>query len=133
MCTETTRRQHCRDDLRYTSDLRDGEWAIIEPLLPKPRRLGRHARRLALAAGVLWAVGLILLVVVQRADGRVASSLGRPLQGDFMRQHRVAVVDARFLIEGGENSRLLIGLTDDPPCKCRRFLLTHPMRRDGGA
>lgn len=41
MWTETTREQHCRDGLRYTSDLRDAEWAIIEPLLPPQRRLGR--------------------------------------------------------------------------------------------
>lgn len=64
MWTETTRRRHCRDELRYTSDLRDGEWAIIEPLLPAPRRLGRRrttdprevvdAMLYLLSGGVAW-------------------------------------------------------------------------------
>lgn len=39
--TKTTRLQHRRDELRYASDLSDGEWALIEPLLPRRRRLGR--------------------------------------------------------------------------------------------
>jgi transposase len=39
--TETTRRQYRRDDLRYASDTIDDEWALIEPHLPPPRRLGR--------------------------------------------------------------------------------------------
>ncbi len=39
--TETTRRQYRRDDLRYASDMTDAEWALIEPHLPPPRRLGR--------------------------------------------------------------------------------------------
>lgn len=64
MWTETTREQDCRDELRYTSDLRDGEWAIIEPLLPGPRRLGRPRRvelrevvnaiLYLLAGGIAW-------------------------------------------------------------------------------
>ncbi len=39
--TEITREQYCRDGLRYASDMTDGEWALIDPLLPPPRRLGR--------------------------------------------------------------------------------------------
>ena len=39
--TETTRRQYRREDLRYASDMTDDEWALIEPHLPPPRRLGR--------------------------------------------------------------------------------------------
>jgi len=39
--TEITRKQYARDGLRYASDLTDGEWALIAPRLPKPRRLGR--------------------------------------------------------------------------------------------
>lgn len=38
--TETTRRQYARDGLRYASDLTDAEWALVEPRLPQPRRLG---------------------------------------------------------------------------------------------
>lgn len=41
MWTEITRDQYRRDGLRYTSDMTAGEWSIIEPLLPPPRRLGR--------------------------------------------------------------------------------------------
>jgi len=32
MWTPTTRTQHNRDDLRFTSDLTDAEWAVLEPL-----------------------------------------------------------------------------------------------------
>ncbi len=40
MWTPTTRRQHSRDGLRYETDLTDGEWALIEPFMPKPRGRG---------------------------------------------------------------------------------------------
>ena len=39
--TETTRRAHCRDEMRYASDLRDAEWAVLRDLLPGARHLGR--------------------------------------------------------------------------------------------
>src|SRR6266851_7843879 len=45
MWTETTREQYRRDELRYASDTRSGEWAQIAPLLPAPRRLGRPRER----------------------------------------------------------------------------------------
>ncbi len=41
MWTPTTRAQHSRAGLRYGSDMRDDEWAILEPLLPAPRSRGR--------------------------------------------------------------------------------------------
>jgi transposase len=41
MWTPTTRRQHRRDHLRYETDLSDAEWALIEPLMPAPKRRGR--------------------------------------------------------------------------------------------
>ncbi len=41
MWTEITREQYRRPALRYASDTTDREWAIIAPLLPPPRRLGR--------------------------------------------------------------------------------------------
>ena len=39
--TETTRRQYRREGLRYASDLTDDEWALIEPFLPAPAKVGR--------------------------------------------------------------------------------------------
>ena len=39
--TEITRTQYRRDGLRYASDLTDEEWALIEPLMPPPRGVGR--------------------------------------------------------------------------------------------
>ena len=39
--TETTRKRHQRDELRYASDLRDAEWKLIEPLMPLACRRGR--------------------------------------------------------------------------------------------
>lgn len=41
MWTEITRAQYRRKGLRYSSDMTDAEWAVIEPLLPAARRLGR--------------------------------------------------------------------------------------------
>lgn len=42
--TEITRAQYRRDDLEYASDLRDAEWVLIEPLMPRANRLGRPRR-----------------------------------------------------------------------------------------
>ena len=39
--TDTARRQHMRKGPRYPSDLRDGEWALIEPMFPAARSGGR--------------------------------------------------------------------------------------------
>ena len=43
MWTPTTRRQHSRVGLRSETDLTDAEWAVIEPLMPKPAPCGRPA------------------------------------------------------------------------------------------
>ena len=39
--TEITRPQYRRDELRFASDLRDGEWLMLSPLLCRPCHLGR--------------------------------------------------------------------------------------------
>lgn len=39
--TETTRAHYRRDELRYASDLKDEEWAVIGPFMPEPSALGR--------------------------------------------------------------------------------------------
>lgn len=39
--TETTRTQHAPRGSRYASDVSDTEWALIGPLLPPQRELGR--------------------------------------------------------------------------------------------
>ena len=39
--TESARREYARRAKRYSSDLRDREWRLIEPFLPSRRRLGR--------------------------------------------------------------------------------------------
>lgn len=39
--TEITRAHYRRDGLRYASDLDDAEWALIEPFMPAPSRVGR--------------------------------------------------------------------------------------------
>src|ERR1044071_7040338 len=41
MWTPTTRDQYSRTALRYETDLTDAEWAIIEPHMPPPAKLGR--------------------------------------------------------------------------------------------
>jgi hypothetical protein len=49
--TEITRREHDRGELRYASDCRDAEWAVIELLMPRPEQGGA-------AAQDLYAVGV---------------------------------------------------------------------------
>ena len=39
--TETARREYRRDCPRYASDVTDREWAVIEPFMPPPQRIGR--------------------------------------------------------------------------------------------
>lgn len=39
--TEITRPHYERRPARYASDLTDGEWALVDPFMPAPRRLGR--------------------------------------------------------------------------------------------
>ncbi|MBP0617750.1 transposase [Jiella sp. KSK16Y-1] len=39
--TEIARRDYARNNARYSSDLTDREWAVIEPLLPAVKRIGR--------------------------------------------------------------------------------------------
>jgi putative transposase len=39
MWTEITREEHRRESLRYASDMT--EWAMVEPLIPAVKRLGR--------------------------------------------------------------------------------------------
>jgi hypothetical protein len=39
--TQATRLQSRRDRLRYSSNLTDAEWALIEPFMPAARRIGR--------------------------------------------------------------------------------------------
>lgn len=41
MWTDTTRAKHARKGLRYSSDLTDAEWSVLEGGLPGPKRLGR--------------------------------------------------------------------------------------------
>ena len=41
MWTEITRPKYERVGLRYASDLTDAEWALIEPYMPPPKRIGR--------------------------------------------------------------------------------------------
>lgn len=62
--TETTRGEHCRDGLRFASDLTDAEWSVIEGALPGPCRRGRprsvalrrvfEAIQYVLATGCQW-------------------------------------------------------------------------------
>lgn len=39
--TKTTRAHYRREGLRYTSNMTDSEWALLQRLLPRPSRLGR--------------------------------------------------------------------------------------------
>jgi transposase len=54
--TETTRRQYRRKDLRYARDVTDAGWALIEPHLPAPKRLGspRCVRLRAVVEALLY-------------------------------------------------------------------------------
>ena len=39
--TEIIRAKYRRDGLRYACDMTDGEWALVEPFMPRRRRVGR--------------------------------------------------------------------------------------------
>lgn len=62
--TKTTRELYRRDDLRYPSDVRDEEWALIAPFMPEAKPLGRprttdlrevvNALLYLLKAGIQW-------------------------------------------------------------------------------
>jgi transposase len=64
MWTEEARNQHAPREGRYPSDVTDAEWAIIEPMIPPPRRGGRprdtdmrevmNAVRYVLRTGCQW-------------------------------------------------------------------------------
>jgi transposase len=64
MWTEEARMQHAPRTGRYPSDVTDAEWAIIEPMIPPPRRGGRprdtdmreamNAVRYVLRTGCQW-------------------------------------------------------------------------------
>jgi len=64
--TKTTRQQYARWGVRYASDCTDAEWAIVEPFLPGPSRVGRprktdlrevwNAIQYIAATGCQWAM-----------------------------------------------------------------------------
>jgi transposase len=56
MWTNITRRKHAREGLRYSSDLTDAEWAVLEPHIPPRSRLGRPPRwsRRAIIDGLFY-------------------------------------------------------------------------------
>ncbi len=58
MWTEIAREQYRRQDLRYASDMTDGEWALISPHLPRQKALGRP--RIVPLRGVVDALLYIL-------------------------------------------------------------------------
>ncbi|MCP4208952.1 MAG: IS5 family transposase [Shimia sp.] len=64
--TETTRERYERSAARYSSDVTDGEWTVVAPLLPPPNPLGRprqvdlravwDAIQYIAAAGCAWSL-----------------------------------------------------------------------------
>ncbi len=44
--TEFTRPRYERSGGRYASDASDAEWALVAPLMPAPRKVGRPINRL---------------------------------------------------------------------------------------
>ncbi len=61
---ETTREKHKRSSDRYESDLTDGEWLLVEPLLPAPSKPGR--RRTADLRAVFDAIQYMLATGCRR-------------------------------------------------------------------
>ena len=56
MWTDITRAKHARKGLRYSSDLTDAEWGVLEPLLPPRSGLGRPPKwsRRSIMEGVFY-------------------------------------------------------------------------------
>ena len=63
MWTPTTRRHHSRAGLRYETDLTDAEWAVIEPLMPRPAPCGRPA---------LWTMREVLTAIFYVLRGGIS-------------------------------------------------------------
>ncbi len=80
MWTSTTRRQNCRDGLRYLTGVTDAEWAVLQPLLPEPHDRGRSRRRTD--SDILSAIFYVL-------RGGIAWQL---LPSDLPPKHRLPVV-----------------------------------------
>ena len=75
---ETTREKYKRSSERYESDLTDGEWRVIEPLLLAPSKLDR--RRVALRA-VFDAIQVYAADVQDRDGAPEHSGEARPRAG----------------------------------------------------
>jgi transposase len=56
MWTDITRAKHARKGLRYSSDLTDGEWSVLEPVIPPRSGLGRPPKwsRRVIMNGLLY-------------------------------------------------------------------------------
>ena len=75
--TETTRPQYQRDDLRYSSDLTDEEWAAVAPFMPEPNRIGRGYSGDKLK-GALVDIGDWTLEIVKKVPHRNRCNLRCP-------------------------------------------------------
>jgi putative transposase len=64
MWTNENRPRYNRDRLRYPSDLTDEEWALVEPLIPPAKHLGR--RRTVVMREVVNGVMYVLSTGCQR-------------------------------------------------------------------
>lgn len=79
MWTPATRRQHSRAGLRYETDLTDGEWRLVAPMLPAPKRTGRP---------VSWLLREIVNAIFYMMRGGVACFC----RATFRREHGLSLV-----------------------------------------
>lgn len=111
--TAVTRQQHDRSGLRYASDLRDGEWALIEPLLPCPNRLGRP-RSLAMRDVMNTVLFLLKSGCQWRALPRQAGFVARSSAQRYLRQWRESGTLEKINAVLRGFSRLLAGRARQP-------------------
>ncbi|WP_244627566.1 transposase, partial [Microvirga tunisiensis] len=88
MWAPATRRQYSREELRYQTDLTDAEWALIEPLMPKPHARGRprcwswreilNGIFYVLRGGIAWRL-------LERVDIQAFDGLANLIQAPFGR------------------------------------------------
>jgi transposase len=107
---DIARRDYARPGLRYASDLTDREWAVIEPFLPPPRRIGRpRSTDLARGGERRPLHGRDGVPVAHAAEGPAAALDGAALLLRLARQRAVAddqqhLVMAARELEGREAS-----------------------------
>jgi putative transposase len=111
--TAATRMEHDRSDLPYASNVRDGEWILIEPLLPPPKRRGRK-RTLSMCEVLNTILYLLKTGCRWRALPRAEGFVSRSSAQRYLRAWRESGLFAQINAVLREFDRFLSGRAPHP-------------------